>query len=161
MKKVLVIGCPGSGKSTFSRSLHQITGIPLVHLDMLYWNEDKTVVEKTVFLERLQQALQMPGWIIDGNFSSTMEWRMQECDTVFFLDYPVELCLQGVRQRMGTLRSDIPWVETEEDPEFIQFIKDFNQQRRPQIMELLKKNGDKNIVVFKDRTEADAFLHDL
>ena len=133
----------------------------MVHLDMLYWNEDKTVVEKTVFLERLQQALQMPGWIIDGNFSSTMEWRMQECDTVFFLDYPVELCLQGVRQRMGTQRSDIPWVETEEDPEFIQFIKDFNRQRRPQIMELLKKNGDKNIVVFKDRTEADAFLHDL
>lgn len=161
MKKVLVIGCPGSGKSTFSRALHSITGIPLVHLDMLYWNADKTTVENTVFLERLQKALEMPAWIIDGNFSSTMEWRLQECDTVIFLDYAVELCLQGVRQRRGTVRSDIPWVETEEDPEFIRFIKDFNQQRRPQIIELLKKYAHKNIFVFTSRLEADDFLNRL
>ena len=53
MKKVIVIGCPGSGKSTFSRALHEIVGIPLYHLDMMYWNADRTTVEKSVFLERL------------------------------------------------------------------------------------------------------------
>ena len=50
MKKIIVIGCPGSGKSTFSKSLHKATNIPLYHLDRLFWNEDKTTVPKSVFL---------------------------------------------------------------------------------------------------------------
>ena len=158
MKKVIVIGCPGSGKSTFARALHKITGIPLVHLDMLYWNADKTTVERSVFLERLQQELQKDRWIIDGNYASTMELRLQACDTVFFLDYPVDICLQGVRERQGTARSDMPWVETEDDGEFLSFIERFYQESRPQVLELLGKHPQKSIYIFKDRTDADRFL---
>ena len=58
MKKVIVIGCPGSGKSTVSRALHNKTGISLYHLDMMYWNADKTTVEKSVFLKRLSAVLE-------------------------------------------------------------------------------------------------------
>ena len=58
MKKVMVVGCPGSGKSTFSRLLHQATGIPLYHLDLLNWNDDRTTVPKEVFLERVQEVIQ-------------------------------------------------------------------------------------------------------
>ena len=93
MKKVIVIGCPGSGKSTFSRALQAKTGLPLFYLDMMYWNPDKTKKEKTVFLESLASALQKDEWIIDGNYASTMEARLQACDTVFFLDYPLDVCL--------------------------------------------------------------------
>ena len=107
MQKVIVIGCPGSGKSTFSRALSQITGLPLTHLDMLYWNADKTTVERSVFIERLSEVLQKDAWLIDGNYSSTMELRMQECDTVFFLDYPADICLQGVKDRQGKPRPDM------------------------------------------------------
>lgn len=71
MKKIMVIGCPGSGKSTFSRELYSKTGIPLYHLDMMYWNADKTTVEKDVFLERLLTVLDKNEWIIDGNYAST------------------------------------------------------------------------------------------
>ena len=67
MKKIIVIGCPGSGKSTFSRALHKITGIPIFHLDMMYWNSDRTIVPKSVFLERLNDVLEKSEWIIDGN----------------------------------------------------------------------------------------------
>lgn len=53
MKKVIVIGCPGSGKSTFSKALHKITDIPLFHLNMIFWNADKTTVgEKTIKTEK-------------------------------------------------------------------------------------------------------------
>ena len=161
MKKVLVIGCPGSGKSTFSRALHSKTSIPLFHLDMLYWNEDKTTVPKELFLERLSRVLSTDAWILDGNFSSTMEQRMQVADTVFFLDYPAELCLQSVRERRGKPRSDIPWIETEEDPEFMEFITSFRLQRRPQILTLLEKYSQKSIHIFTDRREAEQFLQQL
>ena len=159
MKKVIVIGCPGSGKSTVSRALHNKTGISLYHLDMMYWNADKTTVEKSVFLERLSDVLEKDEWIVDGNYGSTMEMRMAACDTVIFLDYPLDVCLDGIKERRGKPRSDMPWIETEEDAEFIEFIKNYNEQQKPKVMELLEKYGDKNIVILKSREEADAFLN--
>ena len=159
MKKVIVIGCPGSGKSTISRALHNKTGIPLYHLDMMYWNADKTTVEKSVFLERLYAVLEKDDWIIDGNYGSTMELRMAACDTVIFLDYPLDVCLDGIKERRGKPRSDMPWIETEEDSEFIEFIKNYNEQQKPKVLELLKKYDDKNIIIFKSREQADAFLN--
>ena len=159
MKKVIVIGCPGSGKSTVSRALHNKTGIPLYHLDMMYWNADKTTVEKNVFLERLSVVLEKNEWIIDGNYGSTMELRMAACDTVIFLDYPLDVCLDGIRERRGKPRSDMPWIETEEDAEFIEFIRNYNEQQKPKVLELLEKYNDKNTIIFKSRAEADAFLN--
>ena len=159
MKKVIVIGCSGSGKSTVSRTLHNKTGIPLYHLDMMYWNADKTTVEKSVFLERLSDVLEKDEWIIDGNYSSTMELRMVACDTVIFLDYTLDVCLDGIRERRGKPRSDMPWIETEEDSEFIEFIKNYNEQQKPKVLELLKKYSDKNIIILESREQADAFLN--
>ena len=158
MKKVIVIGCPGSGKSTFSRELNAKTDIPLYHLDMMYWNADKTIVEKSIFRKRLSDALLMDEWIIDGNYGSTMEMRLLACDTVFFLDYPTDVCLDGIRARRGKPRSDMPWVEDEDDAEFLAYIKGYNEQQRPTVLALLEKYNYKNIIIFKSREEADAFL---
>lgn len=159
MRKIIVIGCPGSGKSTFSRSLSDKTGLPLYHLDMMYWNTDRTTVEKSVFRERLETVLLKDTWIIDGNYASTMEERMVACDTVFFLDYSSEVCLKGIEARKGKARSDIPWIETDFDEEFIEFIKGYNELQRPRVLELLKKYNDKNIFIFSDREQADKFLN--
>lgn len=140
----MVIGCPGSGKSTFSRTLHKLTGIPLFHLDMMYWNSDRTTVDKAVFREQLSNTLQKDEWIIDGNYGSTMELRLQACDTVIFLDYSLNVCLDGIKERRGKARTDMPWIENEEDAEFIEFIKNYNSQSRPKVMELLDKYSQKD-----------------
>ena len=159
MKRIMVIGCPGSGKSTFSRELHSKTCIPLYHLDMLHWNADRTTVEKRVFLERLSNVLEKDEWIIDGNYGSTMELRMQRCDTILFLDYPLDVCLDGISKRKGKPRNDIPWKEPEEDDEeFIRFIKNYNSESRPQVMALLEKYSYKDIIILKSRNEASVFL---
>lgn len=160
-RRVLVIGCPGGGKSTFSRALHTATGLPLHHLDMLYWTSDRTTVTRETFLTRLQTVLDTDSWIIDGNYSSTMEQRMEACDVVFFLDYPVEVCLEGIAARRGQVRSDMPWVEQEDDPEFLDFVKRFPAEGRPKISELLKKFPDMAVFHFTSRAEADGYLASL
>lgn len=162
MKKIMVIGCPGSGKSTFSRKLHKMTGLPLFHLDMMYWNPDRTTVDKSVFRERLSNVIQKDEWIIDGNYGSTMELRMQACDTVVFLDYPLEVCLNGIVERRGKPRTDMPWIEdAEEDAEFIEFIKNYNIESRPKVMRLLDKYSHKDIYIFNNRDETDKFLNQM
>ena len=158
MNKVIVIGCPGSGKSTFSRALHELTVLPLYHLDLLNWNSDKTTVDKKVFIEKLKNVIAQDSWIIDGNYGSTIELRLKECDTVFFLDYPVDVCIDGVKSRQGKTRSDMPWTETEDDEEFLEFIKNYNSQSRPNVLNLLEQYSKKEIVVFKSREEADKYL---
>ena len=161
MEKVIVIGCPGSGKSTFSQKLQEKTGLPLYHLDMLFWNPDRTTVSREIFMRRLLPVLDEPRWIIDGNYQSTMELRLQKCDTVIFLDYSTELCIQGIRERQGKPRKDLPWVEPEESEEFLAFIRKFSQDNRPEIMDLLQKFSHKNIMFFHNRDEASLFLSQI
>ncbi len=158
MKRIMIIGCPGSGKSTFARALAQKSGLPLYHLDMMYWNPDRTTKPKEEFRAELRRTVSLPEWIIDGNYSSTLELRMEACDTVIFLDYPLEVCLSGIADRRGKPRTDIPWIETKTDEEFIEFIKNYNRDSRPRVLELFEKYPDKNIVVFKSRNEADGWL---
>ena len=90
-----------------------------------------------------------------------MEFRMAACDTVIFLDYPLEVCLEGIKERRGKPRSDMPWFETEEDEEFIDFIKRYNEQQKPKVLALLGKYGDKNIIILQSREQADAVLSRL
>lgn len=159
MKKIIVIGCPGSGKSTFSRALHKLTGLPLYHLDLMYWNDDKTIVDKKIFLDRLNDVLNLDEWIIDGNYISTMESRIQKCDTIVFLDYHVDVCLDGIKTRVGNKRSDMPWIENEIDQKFIKYIERYNLDVRPNVLALLNKYSDKNIYIFKNRNESNEFLN--
>lgn len=163
MRKILVIGCPGSGKSVFSIKLSEKAGIPVYHLDNLKWNPDGTTVDKPLFLKKLEEVLEKESWIIDGNYGSTMEKRMKVCDTIIFLDYDLKTCLEGVNSRRGTKRPDMPWVELKDhvDEDFLDFIRNYEKDSKPKVLKLLKKHGDKVIMTFKDRDEASEFLETL
>ena len=155
MKKVMVIGCPGAGKSTFARKLQELTGLPLYYLDMIWHKPDRTNISREEFDRRIHEIVSQDAWIIDGNYNRTLELRMRECDTVFFLDYPLEVCLEGVRSRIGKPREDMPWVEREFDEEFRQWITDFSRDQRPEICRLLEQYREgRKIVVFHSREEA-------
>lgn len=159
MQRALVIGCPGAGKSVFARALRDKTGLPLFYLDMLWHNSDRTTVSEAAFDEKLGEILRQDRWILDGNYLRTLPQRLQACDTVFLLDYPVELCLAGAASRIGQPREDLPWTETEFDAEFRRWIEAFPRAQLPQVYALLDRYGKgKTIVIFKERKCASAYL---
>ena len=113
-------------------------------------------------MERLQRTLEKESWIIDGNYAFTMELRMRLCDTVIFLDYPLDVCIDGIRSRKGMERTDMPCLTPEdEDNEFMEFIRNYNLVSRPKVIELLRKYPSKRIIIFKSRNEANEFLSSI
>lgn len=158
-KKIMIIGSPGSGKSTFARKLREKSGLPLFHLDMMKHKPDRTEISSEDFDVKLKEIFNLHEWIIDGNYQRTLEVRMKEADLIILFDLPTEVCLEGAIARIGTKREDLPWVETEDDFEngFRQWIEEFSWKKLPEIYALLENYKDKDIVIFKCRKEADNF----
>ena len=122
MKKIIVIGPGGSGKSYFSKELSEILNIPVFHLDNIFWNKNKTHISKEEFDVRLNEILNEESYIIDGDYSRTYEIRMKNSDTIFFFNFSLDDSLNGASSRVGTYRTDCPFIENEFDPEFKEFL---------------------------------------
>lgn len=162
MERVLVIGSPGSGKSTFARGLHAAAGLPLYYLDMIWHLPDGTSISCAEFDERLEAILRKDRWILDGNYSRTLRMRLSRADTVFVFDLPTEVCIEGALSRIGKKREDLPWLETKPDPEFIRYIGTFREEKMPLLLEMLREfDTNKTVHIFKSRQEADAYLLQL
>jgi adenylate kinase family enzyme/8-oxo-dGTP pyrophosphatase MutT (NUDIX family) len=159
--KIIVLGCPGSGKSTFAAKLHLHTGIPLIHLDNVWWKPDRTHITRDEFDQRLEMLMSADEWIIDGNYSRTYEMRMQACDVIIFLDYSEADCMNGIKERVGKQRADMPWVEQELDPELVALVQNYRDENRPVILELLEKYPNKQKIIFQTRAQADDWLADF
>ena len=166
MKRVMIIGCGGAGKSTLARKLGEKTGLPVVHLDQIWWAPGHWQhIEKPEFDEKLALELEKPRWILDGNFNRTIEARLEVCDTVIYLDYPRLVCLKNwlgrVIKNWGH-RPDMTegcteWI----DPEFVKWIWNFNKNNRARYYALLNNAGDKKVVILKSRRQAQKFLDSL
>ena len=162
MQKIIIIGCPGAGKTTFAQKLCDKIGLPLCYLDAIWHKADRTHIAREEFDARMGEILAGDAWIIDGHYSRTLERRIAACDTVFLFDMPTEVCLSGVLARIGTKRPDMPWIDETLDPMLEKEVVGFREKHMHTIYALLEKYGDgKNIVIFKTREEADAFLAHL
>jgi adenylate kinase family enzyme len=159
VKKGIVIGCPGSGKTTFAERLCRKTGLPLYHLDAIWHRADRTHISREEFDRLLGEILGRESWIVDGNYSRTLERRLLACDTVMLFDLPTETCLAGAVARLGKKRPDMPWVDTELDPRLGEEIENFRSETLPEILALLEQYREgRRIEIFRSREEADAFL---
>ncbi len=162
VNKIIVIGPSGAGKSEMSRKLHDILDLPLYHLDNIFWKKDRTHISGDEFDIKLNELLSLDKWIIDGDYSRTYEIRIEKADTIIFLDYPLDTCLQGVESRIGEPRTDIPWKEDIFDPEFKQWIIDWFENTRPRVLSLLEKyKSVKRVVILSSRKEGDEFINSL
>ena len=159
--KILILGCPGSGKSTFARKLAAKMGLPLIDLDNVWWRADGTHISRAEFDRALEELLQGESWIMDGDYSRTYEVRLRAADTVIFLDYPEAVCLAGIVARVGQNRPDMPWTEGTLDQELVAMVQNYRRDNRPAIYALLDKYPDKQAVIFLDREETDRWLSQI
>ena len=166
MERIVIIGCPGSGKSTLARELGEKLNLTVVHLDRLWWTKGWENVSMEEFDTRLENALNLDSWIIDGNYSRTMEPRLQKCDTIIYLDFNRWECLLGMFQRVlgnyGKVRPDMAKGCPERfDWDFVKWIWNFNKQNRVRNYTYLAQAKHAKRIVLKNRREVMAFLKEL
>jgi len=167
MKRVLVIGPGGSGKSTFARRLGQILGIEVKHLDKFYWRAGWTKPSNEEWLKTVDELTSVDSWIIDGNFGGTLAQRVARCDTIIFLDMPRLLCLWRVtRRRMlyrNRSRPDMSEGCNEKlDLDFIEWVWNYSKRSRPRVIKLLNESSEtKKVVWLRSRADAENFLVNL
>ena len=157
-KKILIVGCGGAGKSTLAKIMGDKFNLPVVHLDKIWWLPGWKTRTRFGFDRLLKKELKKPCWIIEGNYFRTLTKRLKYADLCIFLDYPTNLCLDGVSERIktysGLTRPDMTDGCTERaDPEFEQWIRDFEKNVRPKMLEILKSgNVDYKILTSRELT---------
>jgi adenylate kinase family enzyme len=164
MRRVLVIGISGAGKSTFARALAQRSGLPLIHLDKEFWRPGWKITPRAEWRAKVAELVAREAWIMDGSFGASLDLRLPRADTVVWFDYPRQRCLRRVAWRIATtygrVRPDLAEGCPEQlDWEFLRFVWDFNAKSRPQIVAALAEHGGhvKPVVVERD-ADARRFL---
>ena len=142
MERVLIVGSPGAGKSTFARQLAARSGLPVVHLDQHYWLDGWIEPDADAWHETIKQLLAQPRWIMDGDYGGTLHMRLRDADTVFFLDLPRWLCIMRVLKRISTTygrtRPDLAEGCPERfDWEFLKYVWNYPYNRRPGLVSKL------------------------
>ena len=167
MKRILIIGNAGAGKTTFALALKDKINVPVVHLDRLFWKDNWNYICAEEFDELLEKALVKQEWIIDGNYNRTLRYRMNYCDKVFYFDFPTATCLWGITKRIfqnyGKSRADMggkcPEYFDRQKLYLYKSVFGFNRRHRKEYHRLLKtRNNSINVVVFKNRAQVKKYL---
>ncbi|HUV85074.1 MAG TPA: DNA topology modulation protein [Methanosarcinales archaeon] len=167
MKKVIIIGSGGAGKSTLARKLSDITGIEIYHLDKLFWQPGWISITREELAGKIKEIVARDSWIIDGNYSSTMDMRMEAADTIIYLDFASIVCIWGILKRRimyaGKKRPDITEGCNEKiDWEFFNWVLSFRRRNRKKLLAMLHKYAEnRKVFILRSRREVDNLMNKL
>jgi len=167
MKKILVIGAGGAGKSTFARRLGESLGLPVIHLDKVFWHAGWVETPKDVWRRKVEELCAGDSWVMDGNYSGTLDVRLEACDTIIFLDLPRVLSTWRVLKRAVIYRN-APRPDMAEgcreriDLKFLHWVWTYQKRRRPKILARLGElAGGKRVYRLSSSAEVEKFLAEV
>ena len=164
MKKILVIGSGGAGKSTFAKRLGGVLKLEVIHLDSLFWNPGWVETPKDKWRVMVEELVKGDSWIIDGNYGGTLDIRLAACDGVIFLDVPRLICIRRVLKRVALYRKErrpdmAAGCPERFNAEFIKYIWDYPRHRKPALVEKLDSySRTKAVTILRSQTEIEGFL---
>ena len=164
MKKILVIGSGGAGKSTFARRLGERLNLEVIHLDRHFWSAGWVEPPRAEWARDVEELTRRESWVMDGNYSGTLEQRVAACDAIIFLDLPRTVCVWRVVKRAVVYRRRTRPDMAEGCHEhlslkFLRWVWDYPGRSRPKVLELLKaKARDKRVFRLRSDAEVEQFL---
>lgn len=164
MRRVLVIGSGGSGKSTVAARLGELLELEVNHLDKFYWRSGWIEPARDEWIKTVTELIEKDSWVIDGNYSHTLELRLRKCDTIVFLDLPRVLCLWRIMKRYflyrdGTRPDMAEGCREKFNFEFVSWVWNYPRRSRPKVIKLLREHADgKQIFWLRSRNEVKKFL---
>jgi len=164
MRKVLVIGSGGSGKSTVAAQLGELLNLEVSHLDRFYWRAGWVEPETEEWIKTVTDLIERDSWILDGNYSGSLELRLAKCDTVVFLDLSRVLCLWRIVKRFflyrnGTRPDVAEGCREQLSLEFVSWVWNYPRRSRPKVVRLLREHGgEKKIFWLRSRSDVSRFL---
>ena len=171
IRKILIIGSGGAGKSTLAAELGGILGLEVIHLDAHFWSPGWVPTPRPQWIETVEKLMSRDAWIMDGHYGSTLEMRLEISDAVIFLDFPKMVCVWRVIKRrfqnIGVSRPDMApgCPERFLDAEFLKFllwIWRFPQVNSPSVVRRLRGYSDtKLIVTLRRPKDVRRFMEDL
>jgi adenylate kinase family enzyme len=161
MRRILILGCAGAGKTFLAQQIATARGLPLIHLDRYYWRPNWVEPDKAAWAQQVQELVALPDWVMDGNYGGSLPARLAVADTAIYLDLPTWVCLWRVLRRTirlhGKMRGDdLPRGCVERfDWEFTQYIFSYRREHRPRILNALSKFEGKTIILRRPREVAE------
>jgi adenylate kinase family enzyme len=166
-KRILVVGCAGAGKSTFSKRLGELLGLPVVHLDSFFWGPGWKETRPDEWEAKVRELTRREAWVMDGNYGGTMDVRLAAADAAVFLDMPRNLCLWRVIGRRfrfaGKPRPDMaPGCPEKIEWQFLKYIWNYPKTRKPGVLAKLESLPDgKETFVLRSSGETEEFLREI
>jgi len=161
-----VIGCSGAGKTTLALELGRLTGLPVIHLDQIYWRPGWQKTPDEEWRNTVHGLIDQDEWIMDGNFSGTLPERVAKADLVVFFDFPTYVCVRRVLARWikyrGRTRPDLhPGCPEKIDIEFLKWIWQYNKRSRPRVIKLLEEAQHTKTVFLRNGNDVARFREEF
>jgi adenylate kinase family enzyme len=167
MQRILIIGAPGTGKSTLARIMGLRLGLPVIHLDAEYWQPGWVEPAKDTWAAKVAMLAARETWVMDGNYSGSWQLRLPRAEAVVWLDLPRRVYLTRTLVRtfgnLGRVRPDLgPDCPERFDWEFVKWVWNYRGRSRNRTIATLDRvRSDKRVVVLRSPGEVAAFIAGL